>query len=113
MNLGGQKRTIETPCGFIMKGHPQEINKKHARHRRVCQTCISLRKDEPVTVLPNFCKLSGEANGWNGVKNTADTREMKVTAVIDGVNFNFNVTSNNVEGATKQAKVIATINQII
>ncbi len=106
MNLGGQKRTIETPCGFIMKGHPQEINKKHARHYRVCKTCILIRKDEQSIVLPNFCKLSGSVNGWNGVKNTADTREMKVTAVIDGVEFNFSVASNNVADATKQAKEI-------
>ena len=26
INFGGQQRNIEAPCGFIIKGHPQETD---------------------------------------------------------------------------------------
>jgi hypothetical protein len=38
-NDGGQSRTTFAPCGWSCCGHPNEVNKKKARHNRLCDTC--------------------------------------------------------------------------
>ena len=36
---GGQSRTTFADCGWSCSGHPNEVNKKKARHNRLCETC--------------------------------------------------------------------------
>jgi len=36
---GGQSRTTFADCGWSCSGHPNEVNKKKARHNRLCNTC--------------------------------------------------------------------------
>ena len=59
-NHGGQRRTIQAPCGFISRGSVREANNKMKLHQRVCQQCKGIE-------LPTeFNKVNGLTNGWGG-----------------------------------------------
>ena len=54
---GGQNRTSFAPCGWSCSGHPNEVNKKKARHNRVCKSCCG---QVPITEFNNATTLKGE-----------------------------------------------------
>ena len=65
-NFGGQRRTIETKCGFITSGSLRESTYKWKLHKKVCDIC----KD--ITVNPDnieFDNARAIKNGWNGIHN--------------------------------------------
>jgi hypothetical protein len=79
---GGQRRTIETGCGWKCVGHPTEVNKKYLRHRRYCNTC----NENNTTELPEFNKEGGKINGWKGLTNRhQQPNQMLTTAFVEGV----------------------------
>ena len=82
-NRGGQRRTIETGCGWKCVGHPTEVNKKYLRHRRYCKDCIDNNK---VDELPEFNKEGGKINGWKGITiRSQKPNQMLTTAFVEGV----------------------------
>ena len=60
---GGQRRTVETPCGWICQGHPTEVNKKFERHKRYCNKCQCLNMNEEPHTIKRPKKM--EKYGWS------------------------------------------------
>jgi len=101
-NFGGQQRTIQSTCGFTIKGHPQEVNKKIIRHRKYCNICriaIENSLTEDFTKPPAFNKVSGMSNGWNGMLGDRRASQMVTTAIIDGISTDIILDANCVEQA--------------
>jgi len=82
-NQGGQRRTVEFPCGFKVQGHPKELNMRVKLHKKTCEHCKCV---DAHTDLPAFNKTHGNANGWDGVRGGAGggrmvSQEDKMTTV--------------------------------
>jgi hypothetical protein len=108
-NYGGQQRTIQSTCGFTIKGHPQEVNKKIIRHRRYCNICriaIENSLTEENVIPPAFNKVSGMINGWNGMLGDRKTQQMVTTAIIDGRSTDIVLDANCVEQAMDEIALI-------
>jgi|688.fasta_scaffold68860_2 hypothetical protein len=60
---GGQRRTIETGCGWTCRKSPREADALFRMHRRHCELCKGSGD------LPEFNRVNGKANGWGGVGN--------------------------------------------
>jgi hypothetical protein len=60
---GGQKRTIQFYCGFVICGHPSELTRRVKLHQKTCDYC----KNGQNINFPEFNKLHGRMNGWNGL----------------------------------------------
>ena len=84
MSLGGQRRTIEVPCGFVIRGHPTEVNQKFKRHSRLCKKCIEIRGDDNPHILPDFSSASGAVNGWGGVNNNGLVDNVVSEVLVNG-----------------------------
>jgi hypothetical protein len=109
INFGGQQRTIQSTCGFTIKGHPQEVNKKIIRHRKYCNICriaIENSLTEDFTEPPAFNKVSGMTNGWNGMLGAKKTAQMITTAIIDGKSTDIVLDANCVEQAMDEIALI-------
>jgi len=100
-NYGGQQRTIQATCGFTIKGHPQEVNKKIIRHRKYCMVCLTaIQNGDGVAVVPPaFNKVSGMMNGWNGMLGDGRATQMVTTAIIDGKSTDIYLDATCVENA--------------
>ena len=103
---GGQRRTIETGCGWRCVGHPNEVNGKYKIHKKFCDTC----KDS-ITELPSFNKDAGKINGWKGIKNKhQQPNQMLTTAFVDGERNDIFLTGvTNIEMAMDDAKLTASL----
>ena len=78
---GGQRRTIETGCGWRCVGHPTEVNKKFLIHKRYCKDC-----NNNISVLPEYNKEAGLINGWSGLNgNLEQTNKIMTTTFVDGI----------------------------
>jgi len=99
MSLGGQRRTLEVACGFVIRGHPTEVNSKYKRHSRVCKKCIEIRGEDKPSVLPDFSSASGSVNGWNGIKHTGLVDNMVSQVMINGVIKSVSVPTHNIQYA--------------
>ena len=109
INYGGQQRTIQSTCGFTIKGHPQEVNKKIIRHRKYCNICriaIENSLTEDNVTPPAFNKVSGMRNGWNGMLGDRKTAQMITTAIIDGKSTDIVLDANCVEQAMDEIALI-------
>lgn len=96
-NKGGQRRTIEAPCGFRCQGALREVNNKYKIHRGHCSKCLSLAViPEP----PKFSRIAGEQNGWKGCKGLNQIPDKYMSSMlIDGVQEDYLVDANNLEQA--------------
>jgi hypothetical protein len=84
-NKGGQRRTIQGPCGVVIVGHPTEVNPKFERHRRHCSICKELNAGRGFTKLPEYSKEQGMQNGWKGVTRSNEiVRELESTTYVNG-----------------------------
>ena len=104
-NKGGQRRTIEAPCGWRCVGHPQEVNGKFRIHKRICSTC----KDGK-TQLPEFSRENGDDNGWDGIVNKGCrgkgtiAKNFVSTCVIDGKQVDIRQEATSVDNAVDKIK---------
>lgn len=104
-NKGGQRRTLEAPCGWRCVGHPQEVNGKYRIHKRLCETCKDCKSE-----VPDFDKANGNANGWKGIANrnhrgTGDiAKNFITTCVIDGKRVDIRQDGNSMEDATTKIR---------
>ncbi len=97
MSLGGQRRTMESTCGWRCVGHPTEVNKKFLRHKRYCNEC---RDDNGE--IPNFDTKNALMNGWNGISGFNKINKMSSTAFVNGERNDILVNGvNNPENSTK------------
>jgi len=87
---GGQRRTIEISCGWRCIGHPNEVNKKLARHERYCPSC----SQHSTIKLEPFNKEASKMNGWDGLtaKGQKPT-QMSTNAISNGQEY-LNIMSN-------------------
>lgn len=107
-NRGGQQRTIQTPCGFQIKGHPQEVDKKLIRHTKYCNGCKEIRGDAELVYPCKFNKEAGLMNGWNGLRaNGGAPTQMMTTAYVDGERFDILTDAHNLIDAMDTAKLTA------
>lgn len=111
--LGGQRRTIEAPCGWRCVGHPQEVNKKWERHIRLCSNC----KETQVKELPEHNSNSGQINGWNGIQQTKNGNVKLInknisTVFLDGEEIEVTTERGSVTQAIDSIKFIASLNNI-
>ncbi len=100
-NKGGQRRTLETPCGWRCVGHPQEVNGKYRIHKKFCDTC----KD--VNNVPEFSRTNGDVNGWKGISNkncNQRVRNIVTTCVVDGERFDVIQEAKTIDDATKKIR---------
>lgn len=105
-NRGGQQRTIQSPCGFQIKGHPQEVDKKLIRHFKYCKDCKEIRGDAEAVYPCKFNKEAGLMNGWNGLKANGDVpQQMMTTAFIDGERFDVLTDAHNLQDAMNNEKL--------
>lgn len=105
---GGQRRTIEAGCGWRCVGHPTEVNKKYARHKRVCKDC---KESNSLAELPEFDKTAGLVNGWKGITNrNQQPNQMLTTAYIDGERNDLFINGvTNMEDAMSDARLTAAL----
>jgi hypothetical protein len=104
---GGQRRTIETTCGWTTKCHPREANGKYKIHIRHCSICVE--QD-----LPEYNRTSAKLNGWKGLMpNGNKPTIMRTSAVIEGVRNDLVVEATNMEDAMVNTKLTAKILQKI
>ena len=97
-NKGGQRRTIETGCGWRCVGHPNEVNKKFIIHKRYCKIC------EDVTMDTQFNRTAGDINGWKGQKHLSNHKNQSIINVSINGN-NANVVMDNVKPTEAFEKV--------
>jgi len=105
---GGQKRTIETGCGWRCVGHPTEVNKKYSIHKRYCKDC-----NNNVSVLPEWNREAGLINGWNGLNGRLEqTNKIMTTAFVDGVRKDILVEGvSNIEDSIKDVKLLLSLTE--
>ena len=89
-NKGGQRRTLESSCGWRCVGHPSEVSKKYDRHKRHCKECGSVNLK-----LPTFDREAGDMNGWKGQFHN-ETKESISTVAVNG-----NISSIHLKGVKK------------
>lgn len=105
-NRGGQQRTIQTPCGFQIKGHPQEVDKKLIRHTKYCKECKEIRGDAEIVYPCQFSKEAGLMNGWNGLTAKGQIpQKMMTTAFVDGERFDILTDAKNLTDAMENEKL--------
>ena len=104
---GGQRRTIETGCGWRCVGHPQEVNGKFKLHKKYCNTCNETFTEE----LPSFNKKASKINGWKGLTDRGQKpNQMLTTAFVDGVRQDIYLKDvKNLEDAMDDAKLTASL----
>jgi hypothetical protein len=79
-NRGGQRRTIQAPCGWIRKGHPNEVNKLFILHKKYCKSCGEIEFE-----ATEFNKEAGNMNGWKGSKiPNQPQNQIQTTCIVDG-----------------------------
>jgi hypothetical protein len=104
---GGQRRTIETTCGWTTKCHPREANGKYKIHIRHCSICVE--QD-----LPEYNRKSAKLNGWKGLMPNGDKpTTMRTSVVIEGVRNDLVVEATNMEDAMVNTKLTSKILQKI
>ena len=121
-NRGGQRRTIELPCGFRIVGHPREVDGKIKIHRRRCPICIEISKEKGgFTEAPKFSRVAGDINGWDGNQRSGQHTKKRVTTILgDGFRQDVFTTGNTLDEAIAITKEYAfteedrhTFNEII
>lgn len=106
---GGQKRTIETGCGWRCVGHPTEVNKKFLIHKRYCKDCIN-----NISVLPKYNRKAGLINGWNGLVGNEQTNKMITTVFVNGVRKDILVEGvSNIEDNFKDVRLLLSLTKEI
>jgi hypothetical protein len=105
---GGQRRTIETGCGWRCVGHPTEVNKKYLIHKRFCNEC----KDSK-TILPEYSVEAGLINGWSGLTgNLEQTNKIMTTTFVDGIRKDILVEGvNRIEDGIKDVKLLLSLTE--
>jgi hypothetical protein len=105
-NRGGQRRTIETSCGYRCVGHPTEVNKKFLIHKRYCKDC-----GETEYAAPEFNKEGANMNGWKGVNIKQNVpNQMLTTAFVNGVRQDILLDGvTNMEDAMDEARLVASL----
>lgn len=103
---GGQRRTIEAPCGWRCVGHPQEVNKKYLLHRKYCKEGCK----EITTDIPEFNKEAGLMNGWKGITNrNQQPNQMLTTALVDGERYDIFTNANTLEKSMEDTRLLANL----
>ena len=101
-NKGGQRRTIQAPCGWTAVGHPREVNGKYNIHRRFCEICKDCESE-----VPEFNKANGNYNGWKGISNRNHTGKGTISnqfiseAVCNGESFMVHTSGTSLDAAMK------------
>jgi hypothetical protein len=110
---GGQRRTMETPCGWRRVGSVREVNKLFMLHKRHCDICKQLEYKET-----GFCNEAGINNGWNGISGNnlvsdyhsicyKDGERVDVMAVnVSSIEEATNILNDNVETIIEVAKAV-------
>lgn len=103
-NRGGQRRTIEAPCGYRIQGALREVNNRYKIHRNHCSKCLSLAViPEP----PKFSRIAGEHNGWKGSKGMNQLPDKFMSSMlVDGVQEDYLVDANNLEQAMNALSIM-------
>jgi hypothetical protein len=70
---GGQKRTTQFDCGFIICGHPTELKRRVKLHLKTCEHCKNGQK----IIIPEFSTFNGRKNGWNGLSMKGEVIQTK------------------------------------
>ena len=66
---GGQRRTIQSGCGWSCRKTPRECDYLFKLHRKRCEDC----RDKGD--LPAFNNVNASANGWNGVNHNFQVQQ--------------------------------------
>jgi len=105
---GGQRRTIQTNCGWICVGHPTEVNKKFLIHKRYCKDCSN-----NISVLPEYNREEGLINGWKGLNgNLEQTNKIMTTVFVNGVRKDILVEGvSNIEDSMKDVKLLLSLTE--
>jgi hypothetical protein len=104
VNFGGQRRTAQLTCGFIIKGHPTEVDKKTKLHWRYCDVCDMKDKDK---TIPEYSAVNGGINGWGGLNggNSLGLSQQRASTVMIGLGTDASTTTNIIahfeDGAVK------------
>lgn len=64
INFGGQRRTIQSGCGYTATGSVRDCNFKIKLHQKKCDIC------KGGIVPTEFDRLGAEFNGWNGLRGS-------------------------------------------
>lgn len=104
---GGQRRTIETGCGWRCVGHPTEVNKKYILHKKYCKDCGDNNTDK----LPEWNKEAGLMNGWKGLTNKGQQpKQMLTTAFVEGIRQDIHLKDIKcIEDAMNDAKLLVAL----
>lgn len=105
-NQGGQRRTIQAPCGWRSAGHPKEVNGKFQIHKRYCKCC----NESLIEALPQFNKTAGGMNGWKGNKHQNNQPNKRLsTAFVNGECFNIITEAPTLEKAMDEVQLQANL----
>jgi len=102
-NKGGQRRTMESSCGWRCVGHPTEVNKKYELHKKYCKECGG------VNYTPEKFNHNGALmNGWKGQFHHTNTKKETLSTVI----VNGTATSIHMKGV-KRTELTEKLNEKI
>jgi len=71
---GGQKRTTQFDCGFVISGHPTELKRRVKLHKKTCEHCKCSGQN---IIFPEFSNFNGRKNGWNGLSIKGEVLQTK------------------------------------
>jgi hypothetical protein len=104
LNFGGQRRTIETGCGWRCVGHPQEVNGKFKIHMRLCDIC----RENHTKELPKFSNEAAIINGsWGWIKcRNNQPNQILTTALANGEQYDILTDASNINSAMEALNII-------
>lgn len=109
--LGGERRTAECPCGYIVKGQRQTLKPKIRCHQKVCEECAGLNLSYIWNKKPEFTNLTDLKGGcqYSTGKGGGFHTNPKVAAFNDDNPddvklFELNSTSGNISAAMDKFK---------
>lgn len=109
-NRGGQRRTIQSGCGWCRTGHPTEVNRLYILHKKFCKDGCGSSGYE----APEFNKEAGNINGWKGstIKGYKP-RQVQSTCLVDGKRIEVMSEASSIDEAVRDFKINDNIDTII
>lgn len=93
VNFGGQRRTIQTGCGYTATGSVRDCNFKIKLHQKRCAICGG------ATLPTEFDRQGGAYNGWDGLRGSNRVEGRLTTVSRNGVVFHTMTEANSMEGS--------------
>jgi hypothetical protein len=109
-NRGGQRRTIQSSCGWCRTGHPTEVNRLYLLHKKFCKEGCGSTEYE----APEFNKTAGNMNGWKGATIKGHKpQQVQSTCLVNGKRIEVVSEANSINEAISDLHLNDNVDTII